>query len=455
MRGPQAGWVSLVLGVLSACGGAVATPSQDGSIGDLDGGMDASSEGGEDAGADAVSGSPIVVQLFGEVVEGAVVVYQDANGIVLDSVVAEVDGRIEHKMVPGLAGGKITVVFPKAPTSLVTVEGVLPGDVLPINDFQHAALPSIPIEIKVPTLEAADSYLAYIGGCQLASLTGGVSTTITGMIDPHCARSGVFSVYVEPSPSPAGTFLAKSGNALAGTGTTNVDLSTNAWTADTDTINTLMTGRVGTAASLSTVLTEIADQNVSYSRQLNVPIAGDGTYSQSFAVPKGYAQAHDIWWTGVEGNETREVIDRITASVSGGPMNLSLHSDVFPPRISSIVLSELETARPSTTWVHASPSPLDGQLVTLQAEDSSFSWRVITAPGSTSLRIPELPNTVTTKLTFGGAAQVKVTAVASDGLNGYDEFRPIAASLRHRSDFLAGRIQAAKVTLASRTFPPP
>lgn len=450
MRVRRAGLATLFL---SACGGAVATPSQDSGITDVDAGADASTDEVADAGLDAVSNAPIVVQLFGELVEGAVVVYQDTNGAVLDSVIAPLEGRIEHKMMPGLAGGKITVVFPKAPTSVVTIEGVLPGDVLPISDFQHAAVPSIPIEVRVPEFAGATSYLAYVGGCQVAGSNGSVPIVISGQIDSHCVRSGVLSVYVEPSPAPDGTFVAKSGNALAGTGATKIDLTSGTWGAETSAITTLMTGRVGTAASLSTVLTEIADQSVSFSRQVNVPIAGDGTYSQAFSVPKNYAQAHDIWWTAVEGNETREVINRLLPST--GSIDVSLHSDVFPPRVTSIVLGELETPRPSATWVHASPTPLDGQFVTLQAEDSSFSWRIISSPTATTTRVPELPSTVSLNLAFGGNAQVKITAVASDALGGYDEFRPIAASFHHRSDFLAGRVQAAKATLASRTFPPP
>ncbi len=449
MRVRGAAWI---LVTVSACGGAIATPSEDGGALTFDAGVDASLDAGADAWTlDATSNAPIVVQLSGQEVEGAEVVFQSADGLVLDSTTAAADGRVIHGIGPGVVGGMVTVVFPTKPPSLVTVQGVAPGDVIPIADFQHPALPSIPLEVKVPDYSGATSYMVRVGACQFV----GATSTITGMVESHCVRSGIFAVLVEPTPASNNTYAFKTGNTLLGTGTTKIDLTpagAAAWSTETESVATLMTGRIGTAASLSTVLTEIADNTVSFSQQINVPIAGDGTYSTTFSPPKNFAQAHDVWWTAVEGNETREVVRRVTGS---GAQLVSLHSDAFPPRVTSIVLSELETARPTAAWVHASASNIDGHIMSLQAEDSSFSWTIVTGPTVTTARFPELPSTVSLVRVFGGSAVARITAVVSDGMSGYDEFRTIAPAFHSRSDFFAGRIQAGTVTLAERTFPPP
>ncbi len=332
---------------------------------------------------------------------GVSVVFQDGTTGAMTTVSTDANGRATQ--VVG-AGSQVTAVLGTAENiELVTIEGVMPGDVLTAHDatatpFANAAVSIDALPDAAPP-PGTDSYVVNIGNCS----AGFNSVPTQFNLSPDCENGGTFPVLLQALNSDDSTPLGYSyqlGNTLPlDGGVAHVSLG-GAWSTASPTQSVGVTNASITGdLSGFTTYSEIAN-GVAYGPPSYFSPDGDGGATNAFSVHPGYP-AHvqnEASQSGFRnGGVAVSAVATRTAPSDGGAASFDLST--LLPLLDNVTLDSSQPAQPVVSWVTEAGSlaSANGAIVVLtwnQADDAagiSGTWMIVAPPTATSVQAPQLP----------------------------------------------------------------
>jgi hypothetical protein len=345
---------------------------------------------------------------------GVPVVFQDANGAVVESAVTDASGKATATAV---AGSQVTGAFGSGVNlQLVTIEDVAPGDVLTMYDASRTTntlvdLDSLP-DAAPPS--GTDSYILNIGPCNANFPAALLPVELN--LSPDCMHRGTFPVLVQAMDSTTSTevgYAFQTGNVLATDGGgTHFSLS-GAWSppGPTQTINV---SNASAALSGTAAFSEIAD-GVPVGKPVFFTPDADGGATLTFQTHPGYptaVQSEANQGTSRAGGGVLSAIATRGAPTSdGGVTSFDLSS--LLPLIDAATLDTSQPAQPVVSWTTEAGSlaSANGTIVNFtwyQPDDAGNSvqagWTILAPPSATNVKAPALPPLLSSWVPLAGAS---------------------------------------------------
>ncbi len=348
-------------------------------------------DSGQDAGQDA--GPPttatVIVTKGGAPDVGVTVVFEDAAGTLVGTVVTGADGKATNTVA---AGSQLTVALGAAGSrQLITYLGVKPGDVINVAE---RITRDLSITQTVFGGGGGDTIVAGNLNCSTNALSTGSVVGIS--LTPDCISGATFPILSQLYQG-GNYYSFKKANALAASGTTNVS-GLSAWTLGT--AFTMDVSNAPNGGNANAVLGQIAN-NQSYATSPDNAfslMAGAGT--ANFTTATGYPDAFqgEVQFTSfIAGgySQTTTFAKRIASGVATQALDLSAG---LLPGLTAPVTSQA-SARPVISWTAtASLAGTDSGVVDisfLQPVDGggneNVEWTFIVPPGTLSVTAPQLP----------------------------------------------------------------
>ncbi len=377
-----------------------------------------------------------VIVLKGGVPEPAVnVVFQDANGAVVEAKATGIDGSASRVVDPGTM---VTVALGSgAARQLVTVIAVQPGDVLTALDDPAETFGSDAVSVDLPTNPPDGGtlyYQAHSGACR--SPLSPSSPIAYAISPPDCEHAGKFPVLAIATDANALVtgFSFKKGNAIGADGGTAQVTGLSAW-ANVGSVNVTATNAGTQLASLG--YSEIAN-GVALTTQASVMPAA-GTATATTATYPGYADAVQFEagrFTAATGAYLS--IAMIAKRTAPPATAQSFDLAQLLPAMTNVVADTSVTARPAVTLtVAGTVTGADGLAVQMSWSASSVDagrttgqWIIVAPPTTTTVKAPAMPAALSAWLPPSGAAFDSPAAmiVDSDRIPGYDQLRTALAT---------------------------
>jgi hypothetical protein len=374
---------------------------------------------------------------------GVSIVFQDGITSAMTTVLTDANGRATQ--VVG-AGSQVTAVLGTSENiELVTIEGVMPGDVLTAHDATASPFANAAVSIDALPDAAAppgtDTYVANIGNCTSGGFN---SVPVQINLSPDCANGGTFPVLLQALNSDDSAPLGYSyqiGNTLPlDGGVAHVSLS-GAWSTASPTQAVGVTN-ASTTDELSgfTTYSEIAN-GVAYGPPSYFSPDGDGGAINTFPVHPGYP-AHvqnEASQSGFRnGGVAVSAVATRTAPSDGGAASFDLST--LLPLLDNVTLDSSQPAQPIVSWVTEAGSlaTANGTIVALawsQADDAagiSGTWIIVAPPTVTSVQAPQLPGVLAARAPSANAnfsTPPTVIVVSGSFLQDYGQLRALFSSL--------------------------
>ncbi len=381
--------------------------------------------------------------------QGATVVFQDATGNVVTTAITDASGKATQLVA---AGSQVTAVLGTPQNiELVTIEGVMPGDVLTAHDATDTTFASGQVSIDaVPdagTPPGTTNYQINIGRCSDNVSALPVQTSLS----PDCERNGTFPVLVQAmDDDDIGTlgYTYQTGNTfpLDG-GVAHVSLS-GAWSTS--------------LPSQSISVTNFPDPNLTgflgYSEIANGVASGTPTYvnsdeeggaSATFPVHPGYATSvqNEANVSGLRGGAiaVSAIAARTAPSPDGGAASFDLST--LLPLLDAVTIDSSQPGQPTVSWVTEAGSlaAANGTVVELawsgtnDGGDVQGTWTIIAPPTATSVHAPALPASLAAWAPSADAAftfPANVIVVQGSFLPDYAQLRALFSTLPPTSSLL-------------------
>ena len=371
--------------------------------------------------------------------QGITVVFEDATGTVLATVVTDATGKASH-VVP--AGSQVTVLI-GSPTSpqITTIAGVAPGDMLTALDTTSAAAPTVSLD-AVPTWTAdagAANYAVYAGAsCWNTFMTPPVTFTLS----TACQQAGKFPLLVIAQNAtflPVG-FTYQKGNSITtdDAGIAHASLAGGTWTTTAPLTQTVQTSNSSGTLSGAIGFSEIAG-GVPLQTSSFLPSPDDaGAQGSAYIVHPGYAdavQAEVNVLTIVSGASLAAIATQSAPPTTSGTTSLDVST--LLPSITNATVDSTTPAQPGMSWTSASSLASTagfivqiGWTASTDAGTVSGTWTIYAPPSATSVKAPALPSSATGWAPPTGAsfAFPTLAAVKATFLPGYDAFRAQTSS---------------------------
>ncbi len=364
---------------------------------------------------------------FGKILEGATVIFQNADGSTISTKPTDATGEASETMLPG---GTVNIVMEQGPISgraiarggpaneVVSFVGVKPGDVLRTGDT-YPTLTYVTRELTLPTLPQG-ALLNILISCANNGLVSGVPP-ITISLDAACTTTSVFVAVRDANNNPVGSFY-KATVAIPATGAINVASET--FTADRQ-LNVAVNNTPTDVSSLL-VTCSLSDGKFEYAFTDNNQFSPSPVLaSNSGAVTISGALGPDLLVRSSlsRGNNGYQEIFELAAPAT--TYALSLTGLVLPWVDTQPVLN---VATGEVTWTETpgdAPEAIQFRAFTFRADTNlSFARTVIAPYRMGAVKIPKLPGTaaqydfLATDRTNLGIALIKVGV-------GYDVLRPL------------------------------
>jgi hypothetical protein len=390
--------------------------------------------------------------------QGVTVVFQDASGAVLFTGITDALGSASA-FVP--AGSQATALMGTvASPSLMTIQGVAPGDVLAVYDSSSdltTSQVSIDVAPDAGPPPGAASFIAHIGGCSYGFISFPVQIPLSPSYD--CQAQGAFSVLLNAQAGADGGYAdlgyaVQKGNMLPPDGGVAYVTMTGAWSTTTGT-ETLVPTNVPAGTNPLMSLAEVAN-GVSTPDNFSVFVDDAGTqdyvfktfpglgdslqgeaalYNPSFLLNSTYALA-------VSGVATKRLGDSGTSTFDLG-QNF--------PLITQASIDASSQAQPAVAWGSEAGAltPADGVFVAVSWSDLTDAgapvrgrWTIVAPPASSSVTAPALPPASASWAPSPTASFVAVPVVVvvdADFVADYAQLRAQAGSLPISASVLNGR----------------
>lgn len=395
--------------------------------------------------AEAEAG-PAMVTLVMRTASGApaadvAIVYADATGQLTGTDKTDATGRVT-RLLP--SGSQVTAILGKADEPrLLTITGVEPGDVL------TAALPPTEEEtsgsLEITSLPAGEpqgiaNLVAIAGNCQNSAQ----ALPLTLSVYEDCVKAGRFPLVVVAS-NGNGAFLGYThqkgiqlvpDGGLPDSGVLSVAMN-GSWVTTSTTADIQATHVTGDPDGRGT-LTHVTGGVETWETQYFDAIDDAGVTNMTFQTYTGFADFLQ-----------REVAIRTsdnnngvayTALASRGGSNATLDVSQALPALTGATVDSTTPARPMVAWTSSSPiTGADGAVVDLrwyfQADGGRYiygDWTFVTAPGATSVKAPQLPETLSSWQPPDGAvfrSPPSVMVVEGSPWSSYGQLRASAAAI--------------------------
>ena len=387
----------------------------------------------DDAAADAApdAAMPGVVKAiavrFGQIMEGATVIFQNADGSTISTKLTDATGEASETMLPG---GIVNILLEQAlvlrratarggpSNEVVSFVGVKPGDVLRTSDVTPN-IAFVAREVMLPP-QPQRVFLNIMTSCAY----GGVLTTtptITVALDPACTTTSIFVSARDSSNLSLGSFY-KANVTVPATGA--IDLSAETFAADRqlDIVVSNPSAEVNSifvTGSLSDGKHEYASTDNSQFSPSPVLATNNGAVTISGAIGPELLLRSSLG----RGNSGHQEFFELAAPATSYTLNLT---GQLLPWIDTV--PTLNVATGEVTWTEApgdAPEAIQFRAYVYRPDTAlSFARTVISPYRMGAVKIPKLPGTaaqydlVATDIPNLGVALVKV------GL-GYDLLRPL------------------------------
>lgn len=383
----------------------------------------------DDAAPDAAVAGVVkaVAVRYGQIMVGATVVFQNADGSTISTKLTDATGEASETMLPG---GIVNILLEQGPISgraiarggpaneVVSFLGVKPGDVLRTSDVSPN-IAFVAREFTLPTLPQG-GFLNIMTSCAYGGLLT-TTPTITVALDPACTTTSVFVSMRDAANVSLGSFY-KANVTVPATGP--IDLSAETFAADRQldvAVNNTPAevGSLVVTGSLSDGKLEYASTDNSQFSPSPVLATNTGAVTISGAVGPDLLMRSSL----SRGNNGYQEIYELAAPATAYTLNLTGQVlpwiDTFPA---------LNVANGEVTWTE---TPGDVPEATqfrayVYRPDTMLSFaRTVIAPYRTgAVKIPKLP---------GAAAQYDLVATDTPNFGialvkvgvGYDLLRPL------------------------------
>jgi hypothetical protein len=419
--------------------------------------VDAAPDGGADAAADvtvdaAPPGVTVVVTNTSGPEAAVTVVVQDADGGVVTSGVTDVTGTFSQA--PVVAGSQVTVVMGSAASPvLVTVQGVEPGDVIPIVDPTSPASSEV---VSIDTLppdppDGSTDFYGLIGSCGGNYVPESVDLGMLVGFTP-CASHGTFPVLIQSSSgSSAYTFQKNNLFAPDDAGITHV-FPAGGWQTDEPFVPVGVSNWPSGMVTGGSIGLEQVANGVALPSFYN-----EGTYAPEgdpeFLLYPGYAdflQSEGSLYVDLPDGGVAFSVMATRAAPDAGPPGLDF-SQVLP-FIDSVSVYAADPSRPAVTWQADAGglAAVDGTVAAVTWQDvgpnESYvygTWVVFGPPAATTLTLPALPSDVASWAPSDSATLGSPTPVGlidATFLSGYADLRANIDALTPLGNLASGTI---------------
>jgi hypothetical protein len=375
----------------------------DGSTAAVDAALDASAPDVVQGDAAAEAGPPELTVLVTDATgpeSDVPVVVQDVDGNVLASGATGADGVFMLASVT--AGSQVTAVMgPLTAPVLVTVQGIEPGDVIPIADptlpggfSETVSIDSAPPNPPTGTTE----YYAQIGSCFADAVPAQLD--LSGAVPP-CVSQGTFPIVVQAlsNGSPV-AYAFEKGNALAAddAGVTHLNVA-GTWLTDTNYVQIPVSNwpSDGSIAGGSVGLEQVAGGVALPSFAPYGQLGPDGNPQvQLYTGYSDFLQTEGSLYVGTQQMSVTAIATRTSPDAGPGAVDLSQAL----PLLGGVVLDTSDPTRPAVTVRTAdggAPGGTGGAMVVLGwfgiVNDTSVagSWTLFAPPTTTAVKVPALP----------------------------------------------------------------
>lgn len=404
----------------AACSSADETPtpvttdqdagSQDSGPSDLSD-ADAADSSTDASQADASTGAnvTITVRVNEKPANGTKVVFQSADGSVVDVLTTDAAGNVTHK-----ADGidMATIIGPATSRQLITVTGLKAGDDLSIPFYVvDDANPAPAFNVTLPVQAASDSYYAAIGSCG-----NGGGTSISFALAAQGCGFGRPTVPLLALSYMGGSLIASLSNPNvtpnSGGGATAVDLSGGSWSTNLEPVNVAFTGTQPDNLFWTFDLVKAG---------LAFHIA-NGDAPGTTNAPTGFADAYQAAWVANGTNTVRTVARRVATSQK----TITTSATEFLTAITWGAPDTTIPTRPVFNWTSAGAG-VDGQLINFSGTMGTdpVSWVFIVPPETVSWKVPAMPS----DLPIQNLNLAQFIAADTDYVVNYDQFRKESAAL--------------------------
>lgn len=352
-----------------------------------------------DAGLDAfVDPTKVTVTVTrdGAPLAGAIVVFHDSTGAVIDSGPTDATGRATHAAVAQMMVTAATEGVSSNGSvlrNLVTFVGVEGGDNLVVFAPPATNTPA-PVTMNVPSNPpAASSLRGYTGASDCQAFALPAATTVTASFRRECANATV--TYLEVAFGLTGTPTGYSflkGQPLP-TGATNITTMP-AWSTAMGSFSVNVTN--AGSGSWEAGFRQIADGAPNATSRTFLLTGGAG--NATFPTYTGYPEALQSEVMVVTPNLNRASVRAMSRRAANTATSESYDGSQMMPEITAVTVDSATVERPLTSWTAAAPlSAADGGAAILRWTeylDASYlqhAWIMVVPPGSTSQRAPALP----------------------------------------------------------------
>ncbi len=398
-------------------------------------GFDGSSDvGGDDAGTgpdsatsvDAAGLPATITVLSGKTpVTTATVVFQHADGTVIDSVVTNASGQASYTAEPDMMA---TIVNPPANT-LTTFVGVKANDQLVVDDTDPLAA-SHSVAITLQPVVGEKLYTANAGDC--ATSSKGITAFALGTVAGACLnqKDQTVPVLVRSAGIPPFSWAILPKLPIATSGDTAADftkLAGGGWTSTYDTL-TATIANAGPASGIGFYLRGVA---------------GGVAFTQPFVTPAYTGNTANVVQANVPHAFDAAQLDVTSATILGSNVAVSVIGKRFTgvtvaedgtrllPQITASLVDSSTVARPRVTWSSSAPlTATDGGFVRLYWSVGKIlsRWNFIVPPGTTEVKAPVLPAALQSYAPPSASLSVpQIVFIESDQVADYDAFRTSGA----------------------------
>ncbi len=386
---------------------------------------DASTADAEAPGLDAAVAGTVNVTMYsaGLPLAGATVLFHGPDGILVDRVMTDADGKASAEIMPG--SSLTTIRLEGEFGFLATYYGVEPGD--EIVTGSPPGLSSEPETMDVTFDDSAGSDFAVHHSCGISS---GAASPITATLNTLCDRTNEdFLLVVRTDGQPTG-FKAINNVPLVDEGA--VVVPDDAFTGMSG-FNAMLTGIPGDVTDIFADYGVTSDDGTSFLSSASI-VPDAGTEGIVLPYPGGFGATSSLslFVVSSTGYGTQRRQSSATSAPASGGVNLT---DSLLPWIEGEPVFTLATGSVSFTTTGAGSWDL-GQCFLQYAQDN---WFLYAPPEATTITLPEFPDDLAGLAPEGGdSVNVVCGIIDSDALDA-DEMH----------------VHAENSTLYLRTLPPP
>lgn len=358
------------------------------------------------------------------------VVFQDAQGAVIEALKTGTDGKASRVVPPG---SMLTVAIASTDQNLIdhqdllTYVAVEPGDSLVANIpvAPTAVDPMLTVDVPVPLPQGTTNIDVYAGGECYAQ----AENTAQIAIYPGCRQGPTLAILALASDGSAFTGYSF----MKGVATPTMDATYSglgAWQTNFGTFQLAISNLDANDDRLRMQVLQIADGQAR--DEARSPAPNGGAATQAFQTIPNFAEGLQseafVGYIQAGRDHLRTISKRVAPTATSEALDLSQ----LLPHIDTITLDESTLSRPLVTWTSTgSLAQTDGGIARLQwMEDVdggtvNHTWSFVVPPGTMSVRGPVLPSGLTSwaPAVAGATTPELVGFVESTLVNDYKQLR--------------------------------